>query len=195
MRQAIRDTPVMFPPGRAKLGTMPVSTGSPTIIRLGYPVLPASPPARGDVERHDHVDLEPDQLGRELRKSIQLSFRGAKLECNVLPFHIAKFTQSFPKLLLERLRVCGSDVERAYSSHLGLLRARRERPRSGRAANKRDEFAPPHLPPPRLKTRHRSGLNELGKGLTNVRFGSLADIEKFYRIDQKRFPGSTPRLP
>jgi hypothetical protein len=24
----IRETPVMFPPGRAKLGTMPVSTGS-----------------------------------------------------------------------------------------------------------------------------------------------------------------------
>jgi hypothetical protein len=29
------DTPVMFPPGRAKLGTMPVSTGSPTIAPIG----------------------------------------------------------------------------------------------------------------------------------------------------------------
>jgi hypothetical protein len=32
---------------------------------------------------------------RELGKSIQLSFRRAKLKCNVLPLHIAKFTQSF----------------------------------------------------------------------------------------------------
>ena len=59
----------------------------------------------GDVERHDHIDLKPDQLGRKLGKSIQLSFRGAKLECNVLPFHIAKFTQSFPEFLFEQLRV------------------------------------------------------------------------------------------
>src|SRR5262249_39742106 len=31
----IKDTPVMFPPGRAKLGTMPVSTGSAAIITIG----------------------------------------------------------------------------------------------------------------------------------------------------------------
>jgi hypothetical protein len=33
--QAIRETPVMFPPGEAKLGTIPVSTGLPR---------PATPP-------------------------------------------------------------------------------------------------------------------------------------------------------
>ena len=31
----IRDTPVMFPPGRAKLGTMPLSTGSAAIMTIG----------------------------------------------------------------------------------------------------------------------------------------------------------------
>ena len=46
----------------------------------------------GDVERYDHIDLKPDQLGRKLGKSIQPSFRGAKLESNVLPLHIASFT-------------------------------------------------------------------------------------------------------
>src|SRR2546425_5764351 len=42
---------------------------------------------------------KPDQLGCKLGKSIQLSFRGAKLECNVLSLHIAKFTQSFPEFV------------------------------------------------------------------------------------------------
>ena len=39
-----------------------------------------------------------------------------------------------------------------------LLRARRERPRRRRAAEKRDELAPPHVPPPRLRTGHRIGI-------------------------------------
>ena len=66
--------------------------------------------------------MEVDQFGRKLGKSIQLSFRGAKLECNVLPLHIAKFTQSFPEFVLERFRVREPYVECAYSSDLGLLR-------------------------------------------------------------------------
>src|SRR5262249_30248438 len=98
----------------------------------------------GHIQRHDHIDLEPDKLGRELWKSIQLSFRGAKLECDVLPLYVAEFTQSFPELVLERLRVSGSYVECAYSRHLGLLPARRERPGS-RAAEQRDELAPLQL--------------------------------------------------
>jgi hypothetical protein len=65
----------------------------------------------GDVERHDHVDLEPDELGREPRKPIQLSLRGAKLEGNVLPLHVAELTRSFAEFLLERIRVRDSYVE------------------------------------------------------------------------------------
>ena len=59
----------------------------------------------GDVQCHDHIDLEEDQLGCKLGESIQPTFRGAKLECNVSSLHIAKFTQSFPKPGPERLRV------------------------------------------------------------------------------------------
>jgi hypothetical protein len=40
-----------------------------------------------------------------------------------LPLHKSTFAQSFPELLLERLCVRGSDVERPYSSCLGLLRS------------------------------------------------------------------------
>src|SRR5450756_2196910 len=141
----ISDTPVMFPPGRAKLGTMPVSTGSAAMTTIGISRVASF--AAGDVERHNHIDLEPDKLGRELRKSIQLSFRGAKLEYNIFILHIAKLTQSFSKLLLERLRVCESYVECAYSGHLGLLPVRRKRPRDRRAAEKGDELAPLHVRP------------------------------------------------
>src|SRR5262249_57464994 len=60
----------------------------------------------GDVECHDHIDLKPDQLGRKLGKSLEFSFCGAKLKCNVLALRIPKLTQSFPEFFLERLRVC-----------------------------------------------------------------------------------------
>jgi len=131
----IKDTPVMFPPGRAKLGTMPVSTGSAAIITIGISwVACFAASAQGTYSATITSNLKPDKLGRELRKSIQLSFRGAKLECDVLPLYVAEFTQSFPELVLERLRVSGSYVECAYSRHLGLLPARREGPRDGRAA-------------------------------------------------------------
>jgi hypothetical protein len=43
---AIRDTPVMFPPGRAKLATRPLSTGSAAIVTIGISFVAASPPAR-----------------------------------------------------------------------------------------------------------------------------------------------------
>jgi len=58
-----------------------------------------------------------------------------------LPLHITKLAQSFPELFLERLRVCEAYVQRAYSSHLSLLRARRERPHRRGAAEQRDEIA------------------------------------------------------
>src|SRR5262249_31751897 len=98
---------------------------------------------RRGVHCHDHINLEPDKLGRELRKPIQLSFRGAKLERDVLALHVAEFTQSFAKIGLERLLVRGSDIERAYTCEFGLLSPRRERPR-GSAAEQRDERASFH---------------------------------------------------
>src|SRR6266481_2758919 len=84
--------------------------GRPLLLRLGYPVLPALPPARRERSRSSFPSAE--------RNSI-----------DVLPLYIAEFTQSFSELVLERLRVRGSYVECAYSRHLRLLPARRERPR------------------------------------------------------------------
>src|SRR6266542_1851341 len=105
----------------------------------------------GDIERHNHIDLKSDQFGSKFGKSIQLSFPGAKLECNVLPFNMAKFTQSFPEFLFERLRVREAYVEHTYSSHLGLLPARRNRPDDRSAAEERNEVAPFHETPSRAE--------------------------------------------
>ena len=76
----IKDTPVMLPPGRAKLATIPVSTGSAAIITMGYLAcyLLRRQGAR-DVERYDHIDLEPHQFDSKLGESIQPSFGGTEL--------------------------------------------------------------------------------------------------------------------
>src|SRR5262245_17623407 len=111
-------------------------------------------------ELYYHIVLELDQVDRERRNTIHVSFCRAKLECNVLSFHVAKFTQPFPEFLLERLCVCQSLVEGAYSNQFGLLGARRARPYSGRASNKLDEIAPSHLPPRGFGPGHRSCSNE-----------------------------------
>ena len=44
---------------------------------------------------------EPGQFGSKLWESIQPSFGGAELVCNILPLHIAKFTHSVLEFLFE----------------------------------------------------------------------------------------------
>ena len=52
----------------------------------------------GHVERHDHVDLKPDQLGSKRGKAICLSVGGAEIKLDVLPCHIAKLAQPFRRV-------------------------------------------------------------------------------------------------
>ena len=115
----IRDMPVMFPPGRARSGN---DAGFDWVGRddddWDIPCCLFCRQCAGHIERYDHINLEPDQLGCKARKSIELSFRRAKLKCNVLPLDIAQFVQCFPKLFFEGLRICETDVEHAYSSYL-----------------------------------------------------------------------------
>src|SRR5262245_19074824 len=144
----IRDTPVMFPPGRAKLATMPpLDRVGPNADDRDILCCLLRRQRTGKIECNDYVDLELDQVDRERRKTIHVSFCRAKLESNVLSFHVAKFTQPFPKFLLERLCVCQSLVEGAYPNQFGLLGARRERQYSGRTSYKLDEIAPSHCTP------------------------------------------------
>src|SRR5262249_52817365 len=97
----------------------------------------------GDIQRYDHVDLEPDKLGRKPRKLIELSFCRAKLECNVLPLRIAQFAQSFPDFPLERIRGRDSDVARTYSRDPGRLWRLGREGRSEDAATQDGNKRPP----------------------------------------------------
>src|SRR5262245_55895006 len=100
-----------------------------------------------DVERHDNIYFEPNEFSCEVRKPIQLSLRGPKLECDILPLRITKCTQSVPQLTCERFCVRRSDVEDANARHFGLLRTRCKRPRCRRDSNNLHELASPHCRP------------------------------------------------
>jgi hypothetical protein len=130
----------MFPPGCAKLGTIPVSTGSAAMMAMGMFPVACFAASAGNVERHDQIYLEPDQFSRKLWKPIKLCFRGAEFKCNILPVHVAKVAQSLPEFTHERLAVRDPYVEGAYSSDLRLLGSRDARPRDRSSAEQRNEL-------------------------------------------------------
>src|SRR5262245_19299871 len=77
---------------------------------------------------------------------IKVALRRAELDCHILTFDIAGLLQAGMKsrdLLAARLHIGNHESDHR---HRGLLRARRERPRSCRTADKADKFPPPHWP-------------------------------------------------
>src|SRR5262249_18222703 len=95
--------------------------------------------------RHDDIDLEVDELGRDLGKTFTPSLRPAKLDRNGAPLNPAEFVQSLHKSggpgTPSRRRGYAQEPDGWQLAR--LLRPRRERP-SGRAADERDELASPH---------------------------------------------------
>src|SRR5262245_14226925 len=97
------------------------------------------------VDRDNDVDLESNQLRGKPGKSIELLFRRTELEEKILAFNIPGFAQCFTQLRPKGLDICIAYEERTNSIDLRLLlRPRRERPRSRRAAHERDELASLH---------------------------------------------------
>src|SRR5262249_29726575 len=96
--------------------------------------------------RHDDIDLEADELGRDLGKTFAPSLRPAILDRNGAPLNPAEFVQSLHKGggpgTPSRRR--GYAQEPNGWQLARWLRRRRERPRGRRAAEKRDEVAAPH---------------------------------------------------
>jgi hypothetical protein len=80
----------------------------------------------------------------------------------------------------------------------GLLRTRSERPRR-RAADQRDELAPPHGRPPDSSTDIVAVQTNILEGAIDVRFGSLARLRpklcfvRFGPIADKRWHGRIVR--
>src|SRR5262249_42984401 len=75
-----KDDPVTFPPGRARLATMPVATASPlTVMTMGMVVV-ACWAARVPPVGHEDIDLETNQLSGEFRQSRVVSFGPAEVD-------------------------------------------------------------------------------------------------------------------
>src|SRR4029450_5295116 len=87
----------------------------------------------------------PNQFGRQRRQTIELSLCPAVFDRDILALDIACVLQALAKSAhTVRDRVRRLAVEEADYRRRPLLRARHERPRSGRAAEERDELASVH---------------------------------------------------
>jgi hypothetical protein len=96
-------------------------------------------------KRSDNCNATADEVSHERRQAIVLAAEPMVLDGHVLALNVAGFAEAFR----ERGRMASGAIERSTADkadygHRRLLRARRERPRSRRAAEQRDERAPPH---------------------------------------------------
>ena len=93
------DRPVTLPPGRARLATRPLPTGSPAIAKtIGMTEVAcfAAIDRRGPA-RDDDIDLEPDELGRDLGEALAASLRPAILDRDGATLDPAEFAQPLHK--------------------------------------------------------------------------------------------------
>lgn len=76
-----------------------------------------------------HVDLEPDELGRETRQPIRLGLRISPLDNDIASFHVAEIAQAFPESAVRIQPRCpdGRVTERQYADPRKLRRLLRLR--------------------------------------------------------------------
>src|SRR5262249_2584796 len=93
----------------------------------------------------NHCDLSAHEFARERRQSIHSTFCPAVFNADIAVLDIACLNEALPERGNGIFECSGrSAVEEPDNRHRRLLRPRRERPRSQRAAEKRDELAPLH---------------------------------------------------
>ena len=114
--------------------------------------------------RSDNCNATADEVGHERRQAIVLAAEPVVLDDHVLALNVAGFAEAFS----ERGRMSSGAIERptadeAYHRHRRLLCARRERPRSGRAAEDCDELPPPHGTDPGEPKRYVEILPDLAQ--------------------------------
>ena len=102
--------------------------------------------------RSDHRHLTAYQIGCEVGQYIVLVLRPAILDHDILALDVAGFANALPEC---GQITCTIDRRRAAEEpdhrHGRLLRARGARPSGYTAAEKRDEFPPPHGAYPKAK--------------------------------------------
>ena len=83
-------TPVMLPPGRARLGTMPDSIGSPKIPTIGIVLVAALTIEHKEVADSDNqIWIPTNYLASEVRIMRCTPFAGISLDQEIAPFDIA----------------------------------------------------------------------------------------------------------
>ena len=126
------DRPVTLPPGRARLATRPVPTGSSAVAKtIGMTDVACFAASDRGSRRDNDIDLEPDELGRDLGEALAASLRPAILDRDGAALDPAEFAQPLHKSgdPWARGRGCRPDQKPDGRQLCRLLRARRERPR------------------------------------------------------------------
>jgi hypothetical protein len=128
-----------LPPGRDRLATRPLPTGSPTAAKTIGMTDVSCFAAMTDAD-YD-IDFQPDKLGRDLGSALVAALRPTILDRDGAPLDPPEFAQPLHKtgnpLAGDRRRGRAPEPD---GRQLRRLRARHERPR-GRAAEQRDEIA------------------------------------------------------
>jgi hypothetical protein len=105
-------------------------------------------------ENDDRLPL--DQISRQRRQSIKLSFCPAIFNDDIPMFSVTGLAQAIAEWRHDSF-VCTrrNNVEKSNQRHRGLVRARSKRPSDGCSCNSCDEFTPPHCLPRRSGSRRR----------------------------------------
>src|SRR5262249_31216176 len=120
------------------------------------------------------------EISSQQGETIVLSLSIAILDGYVLAFDVARFGQGAEKCRdIRRHRSWRSGIKKPNHRHRRLLRARRKRPRGGRAADQRDELAPPDGLSPRPMD-HGSSVagQELHRGKSGLLMSLRVKAEK-----------------
>src|SRR5262249_39464421 len=127
--------------------------------------------------RDNNIDFEPDELSCDLSEAFWASLRPANLDPDSATIDPTEFAQPLCErgdlLALDRSR---ARPQEADGRQLRLLRARRERPRSRRAAQQPDELAPFHCPVPPVPWDRKD---------STPRYGETAAVRDFNAADDR----------
>jgi hypothetical protein len=94
---------VTLPPGRAKLTTSPVPSGSDTAAKtIGIVLVACLAASVAGNRRHNDINFKPDQFLSKGTKPIKVTFCKPVLDYDVLSLDIAKLLQPLAKRLIAR---------------------------------------------------------------------------------------------
>ena len=183
--------PVMLPPGRLRLATSPILTGSaPTAKTIGIVAVAALAAScrRSTAGRYNHVHLTVNQFGRKLWQSLVLVLPPSDIRSRRSGPRHSLFFQSLAECAqTDRVLVRRCAAEEPDHRHCRLA-ARAASGQSGpRTAEKHDELAPSHCPPRGFKSVSYRVTSRL-EGVV-VRMSALGHKRTF------RYVHSCPLLP